>query len=73
MSTLAAAFPALPPATWLTAATAGGARALGLGALGAIAPGKRPGLLDVAIDAHGDPIPALVTNPKPRLRWMVRP
>jgi cytosine/adenosine deaminase-related metal-dependent hydrolase len=73
MAALAAAFPALPPSTWLTAATAGGARALGLGTLGAIAPGKRPGLLDVAVAAGADPLPALVTNPKPRVRWLVRP
>jgi cytosine/adenosine deaminase-related metal-dependent hydrolase len=73
MATLAGAFPALPPATWLTAATAGGARALGLGTLGAIAPGKRPGLLDVAVDGAGEPILALVTNPKPTVRWMARP
>jgi cytosine/adenosine deaminase-related metal-dependent hydrolase len=72
MQALANAFPALPAATWLTAATAGGARALGLGALGAIAPGKRPGLIDVTLATSGDPEAALVHTPMPRVRWMAR-
>jgi len=72
MKTLAAAFPDLPPATWLTAATAAGARALGREALGAFAAGKRPGVIDVALDDPGDPVGSLVQNPNPRLHWMAR-
>jgi cytosine/adenosine deaminase-related metal-dependent hydrolase len=49
LAALAAAFPAVPAGTWLHAATAGGARALGLSPLGALATGKRPGLIDVAL------------------------
>jgi len=47
MATLAARFPAVPAAVWLTAATGGGAAALGLAWVGTLAEGKRPGLLDV--------------------------
>jgi len=72
MKALAGAFPQVPPATWLRAATATGARALGLGALGAITPGKRPGLIDVAVDATRDPVAALVREARPELRWMAR-
>jgi cytosine/adenosine deaminase-related metal-dependent hydrolase len=72
MKVLAGAFPQVPPATWLRAATATGARALGLGALGAITPGKRPGLIDVAVDATRDPLTALVREARPELRWMAR-
>jgi cytosine/adenosine deaminase-related metal-dependent hydrolase len=72
MTALATAFPDLPALTWLGAATDGGARALGLPALGAIAPGRRPGLIDVATDDLRQPLPALVRNPKPQVRWMAR-
>lgn len=72
MQTLAAAFPRLSPLTWLRAATVTGARALGLGALGAIAPGKRPGLIDVAIGDREAPLESLVREPAPRVRWMAR-
>jgi cytosine/adenosine deaminase-related metal-dependent hydrolase len=72
MQVLAKAFPRLPALTWLMAATVSGARALGLGALGGIAPGKRPGLIDVAIDDMTAPIEALVRNAAPRVRWMAR-
>ena len=71
MATLAARFPDVPPQTWLAAATTGGASALGLGLLGSLAPGKRPGLLDVVLADQGDPVRALVTNPDPHVRWMV--
>jgi cytosine/adenosine deaminase-related metal-dependent hydrolase len=45
VAVLIRAFPAVPPATWLTAATHGGARAIGLQGAAAIVPGARPGLL----------------------------
>jgi cytosine/adenosine deaminase-related metal-dependent hydrolase len=73
LATLAAAFPDVPPATWLHAAIAGGAAALGLSPLGALAPGKRPGVLAVTIDDLAAPLESLVRNPEPPLRWMARP
>jgi len=74
LATLAARFPDVPPSVWLRAATAGGAAALGLGDLGALAPGRWPGLLEVspagfAADS-ADPERALVSDPNPRIRWM---
>jgi len=73
MQTLARALPRLPPRLWLDAATTGGAHALGLaGTLGALTPGRRPGLLDVAIaPGERDPERALVDNPAPALRWLL--
>jgi len=72
LGTLASAFPAVEPRTWLHAATLGGARALGLHHLGSLAPGKRPGLLDVITEgAAADPERALVTAPPLTLRWLV--
>jgi len=73
MKTLAQAFPQLTPLTWLRAATATGARALGLGALGAITPGKRPGLIDVSLGDASEPMAALVREASPKVRWMERP
>jgi aminodeoxyfutalosine deaminase len=74
IAALRAAFPAVPALTWLAAATAGGARALRLEVCGSLAPGRRPGLLDVAVDASdlAAPLEALVRNPAPPLRWMAR-
>jgi len=72
MKTLASAFPQLPPQTWLEAATATGARALGLGALGAITPGKRPGLIDVSLGDPAEPLAALVREASPKVRWLER-
>jgi cytosine/adenosine deaminase-related metal-dependent hydrolase len=72
LATLAARFPRVAPAVWLRAATEGGAAALGMGSVGALAVGRRPGVLDVA-PAGGDdadPERALVTDPNPRIRWM---
>ncbi len=66
IATLAAQFPDVPATTWLTAATWGGATALGLPALGALAPGKRPGIIEVA----ADDLLALIRDPAPRVRWM---
>jgi len=72
LSVLANAFPAVPPRTWLHAAAAGGARALGLSQLGTLAPGSRPGLLDVLPgESSADPERDLVTTPPPTLRWLV--
>jgi cytosine/adenosine deaminase-related metal-dependent hydrolase len=72
MKTLTEAFPQLPAQTWLHAGTAGGARALGLGALGAITPGKRPGLIDVTVADLNEPELALVQEAHPKVRWMVK-
>jgi cytosine/adenosine deaminase-related metal-dependent hydrolase len=69
MAALASHFPDVPPALWLRCATLGGATALGLDALGALVPGKRPGILDVTL---ADPkVPTL--SPTPTVRWVVRP
>jgi cytosine/adenosine deaminase-related metal-dependent hydrolase len=72
LATLSAHFPAVPAARWLEAATSGGARALGLPALGAFTPGKRPGVLDVLVDDIAAPVESLVRDPHPSLRWVAR-
>jgi cytosine/adenosine deaminase-related metal-dependent hydrolase len=72
MATLAAHFPAVPALRWLEAASAGGARALGLATCGALAPGRRPGVLDVLVDDVKFPLESLVRDPEPALRWMAR-
>ncbi|HVV50080.1 MAG TPA: amidohydrolase family protein [Polyangia bacterium] len=72
MATLAGHFPTVPAARWLEAATSGGARAIGLPAHGALAPGKRPGVLDVLVDDLAAPVEALVRDPSPPLRWVAR-
>jgi cytosine/adenosine deaminase-related metal-dependent hydrolase len=69
MQALADAFPDIPPATWLAAATTGGAAALGLDALGALAPGKRPGVLSVPLADPTDPF-SVVRAPPPTVHWM---
>jgi cytosine/adenosine deaminase-related metal-dependent hydrolase len=66
------AFPAVPALAWLEAATVGGAHALRLPACGAISPGRRPGLIDVALEDDRAPLETLVRNPRPPLRWMAR-
>ena len=69
MATLTETFPDVPASVWLRCATLGGATALGLEALGALVPGKRPGLLEVAL---ADPkMPTL--SPAPSVRWVARP
>ncbi|HXT95519.1 MAG TPA: amidohydrolase family protein [Polyangia bacterium] len=73
MATLAAHFPAVPAARLLEAATVGGAQAIGLPAHGALAPGKRPGVLDVLVDDPAAPVESLVRDPNPTLRWVARP
>jgi cytosine/adenosine deaminase-related metal-dependent hydrolase len=66
------AFPTVPAPTWLEAATSGGARALRLETCGALAPGRRPGLLDVGVSDLAAPLESLVRAPHPPLRWMAR-
>jgi cytosine/adenosine deaminase-related metal-dependent hydrolase len=73
MAALASHFPDLAPEVWLAAATAGGAAALGLPALGALAPGKRPGLIDVTPVATQTPCASSVATRSPSIRWVVRP
>ncbi|MES1171666.1 MAG: amidohydrolase family protein [Bacteroidota bacterium] len=81
MATLAIHFPQVAPRAWLAAATMGGAAALGLARLGSLAPGQRPGLLDVIAYGGGgshdggdeDPERALLRHPSPTLRWMASP
>ncbi|HEX3904846.1 MAG TPA: amidohydrolase family protein [Polyangia bacterium] len=70
MATLAVHFPSVPAARWLEAATRGGAEAIGLPAHGTLAPGKRPGVLDVLIDDLAAPVESLVRDPSPTLRWV---
>lgn len=73
MAVLASHFRDIAPESWLRAATAGGAAALGLTPLGVLAPGKRPGIIDVTpIDTHA-PCASLVANAFPSVRWVVRP
>ena len=72
VATLAARFPEVPALVWLDAATRGGAHALRLEACGALAPGKRPGVLDVIVGDLAAPLESLVRDPKPPLRWMAR-
>jgi cytosine/adenosine deaminase-related metal-dependent hydrolase len=73
MAVLASHFPDIAPEIWLRAATAGGAAALGLAALGALAPGKRPGIIDVTpIDGRA-PCASLVAAATPSARWVARP
>ena len=72
MATLAAHFPTVPAARWLEAATRGGAHALGLSGFGTLAPGSRPGVLDVPVDDIASPIESLVRDPLPDLRWVAR-
>ncbi|MEO7670507.1 MAG: hypothetical protein ABIW57_14280, partial [Polyangia bacterium] len=73
LAVLTRGYPDVPPRTWLHAATQGGAAALGLEHLGALAPGKRPGLLDVTplddTDAATDPERTLVTHGPATVKW----
>jgi cytosine/adenosine deaminase-related metal-dependent hydrolase len=73
MAALASHFPDLAPEIWLRSATAGGAAAMGLPALGALAPGKRPGLIDVTPVDTQTPCASLVETRSPSIRWVVRP
>lgn len=71
-ATLAAAFPTIPPLVWLEAATQGGAEALRLAVCGALAPGRRPGLIEVAVADLASPLESLVREPSPPVRWRAR-
>ena len=73
LATLAAHFPAVPAARWLEAATRGGARAIGVRGTGVLAPGARPGVLDVLVDDIHAPLESLVRDATPTLRWVARP
>lgn len=72
VATLAARFPAVAPLVWLEAATHGGAHALRLAACGALAPGRRPGVLEVSVGDLASPLEALVREPLPPVRWRAR-
>jgi cytosine/adenosine deaminase-related metal-dependent hydrolase len=73
MAALASHLPNIAPEIWLRAATAAGAAALGLDALGSLAPGKRPGMIDVTpVDAR-TPCASLVGTASPKVSWVVRP
>ena len=71
---LHAAFPEVPSMVLFGAATAGGADALGLESMGALAPGRAPGL--VHVQTHGvtpdDPCGWLLRAGTPDLSWLVR-
>jgi cytosine/adenosine deaminase-related metal-dependent hydrolase len=73
MAALATHFPDIAPEIWLRSATAGGATALGLAAFGALAPGKRPGIIDVTPVDPQAPCAALVEATSPKVSWVVRP
>jgi cytosine/adenosine deaminase-related metal-dependent hydrolase len=87
LALLSTHFPDVPPAVWLRAATLGGAQALAPGArvpgaLGALVPDTRPGVLDVELDpvltsgtaaTAAEVERALVSNPTPHITWMVSP
>jgi cytosine/adenosine deaminase-related metal-dependent hydrolase len=75
MATLGRAFPALAPEAILGWASRGGARALGLDdALGALLPGRRPGILAISGQPGDDPLRFLVERePAPKeVRWLAR-
>ena len=75
LATLAECFPQIAPATWLEAATRGGAEAMELAPLGSLTPGKRPGIIEVmphSAPSAGSPEAALVRDPAPLVRWRAR-
>jgi aminodeoxyfutalosine deaminase len=72
MATLTAHFPAVPAARWIEAATRGGAAGMRLPGHGTLAPGQRPGVLDVLIDDLASPLESLVRDSTPSLRWVAR-
>jgi cytosine/adenosine deaminase-related metal-dependent hydrolase len=73
MATLASHFPDVAPENWLHAATVGGAAALDLPTLGALAPGKRPGIIDVWPIDQQSPHASLVAGVPRSVHWMARP
>ncbi len=70
---LRTAFPDVPPAALLFAATRGGATALGLPAVGGVAPGLRPGLIAVALPPTTQPESAVLESPTPDVTWLHDP
>ena len=73
LATLAGRFPQVAPGTWLDAATRGGAEAMQLAPLGSLSPGKRPGVIEVlTMTAASAPEAALVSDPRPTVRWRAR-
>ena len=58
-STLAGRFPGVPPETWLTALTTGGAALLGPVDAGHLRIGTHPGVLHVSLPSTADPLSAL--------------
>jgi cytosine/adenosine deaminase-related metal-dependent hydrolase len=73
IATLSERFADVNPEVWLRAATLGGAHALGLPLLGALAPGLRPGVISVAIPDVAAPLPSLVRAAQPSIEWITRP
>ena len=72
---LHAAYPELPSLVLLNAATAGGADALGLDSMGALEPGRAPGILhaDTGSRTPDDPCGWLLRAGSPDLAWLARP
>ena len=72
---LHAAFPEVPAITLFSAATLGGADALGLHSMGSLEPGKAPGLLHAALGSTDtdDPAGWLLRAGDPDLAWISRP
>jgi len=71
---LHASYPEVPSMVLLRAATAGGAEALGLETMGALAPGRSPGLLHVNSQGAtpNDPCGWMLRAGQPDLSWLVR-
>jgi cytosine/adenosine deaminase-related metal-dependent hydrolase len=71
---LHAAYPEVPSLVLFNAATAGGADALGLDSMGALEPGRAPGLLHVDTGSTpDDPCGWLLRAGTPDLAWLARP
>ena len=74
MAALAHHFPSVPPEQWLRAATLGGAHVLNRPWLGALAVGKRPGVLGVHISASYETLVSTLTSrPPSHVTWVVQP
>ncbi len=73
IAALSERFADVNPEVWLRAATLGGAHALGLPMLGALAPGLRPGVISVAILDVAAPLLSLVRAAQPSIEWISRP
>lgn len=73
IAVLAAAFPDLPPETWLKALTIGGGTGLHLHTMGSLAPGKRPGVIAVGPVDSANPVAHLVNHPPSSVSWIARP